>query len=248
MTEKSREYTIDELAAISRVPSRTIRFYQSAGALKKPIIKGRVAYYQDSHLERLKLIADLQDRGLQMKAIRDLVEKIERGEIDLNEWLGFEGVLGASWTNDVPRVVDEAELDQMIGGPRAGVLGELLRLKLVKREGEAFLIRSPGLLNIAIKLERAGVDLETASESASIIRKHASRAARDLAEYVFKRAREGFGHSAGPVELKEAVGALRPLSQEALKLIFGQEMDRVVRELIESGKAAVMVRPKKKKG
>ena len=37
------EYTIDELARVSRVPSRTIRFYQSEGALPKPTIKGRVA-------------------------------------------------------------------------------------------------------------------------------------------------------------------------------------------------------------
>jgi DNA-binding transcriptional MerR regulator len=245
--EPSREYTIDELAAISRVPSRTIRFYQSAGALKKPVIKGRVAYYQDAHLERLKLIADLQDRGLRIKAICGLVEKVDRGELDLNEWLGFEGELGASWVNENPRVVDEPELEQLIGGRRPGVLAELLRLKLIRREGESFLIRSPGLLKIAIKLESAGVDLQTASESASIIRKYASRAAKDLAEHIFKRAREGFGHDAGAVDLKEAFGALRPLSQEALRLIFGQEMDRVMREQIESGKTASIAKKKKKK-
>jgi hypothetical protein len=37
------------------------------------------------------------------------------------------------------------------------------------------------------------------------------------------------------------------MSQEALRLIFGQEMDRVVRELIESGKAAAIPRKRKKK-
>lgn len=241
------EYTIDELAAISRVPSRTIRFYQSAGALPKPTIRGRVAFYGDAHLERLKLVADLQDRGLRMKAICDLVSKVDAGELDLNEWLGFEGELGASWANDNPRVVDDAELEQLIGGRRPGVLAELLRLKLISREGEAYLIRSPGLLKVAIKLEAAGVDLETAAGGATIIRKHASRAARDLAEHIFERAREGFGRDAGPQELREAIGALRPMSQEALRLIFGQEMDRVVRELIESGKAAAIPRRKKKK-
>ena len=30
------EYTIDELAAVSQVPSRTIRFYQSKGAMPRP--------------------------------------------------------------------------------------------------------------------------------------------------------------------------------------------------------------------
>ena len=39
------QLTIDELAAQSRVPSRTIRYYQSKGVLPPPEIKGRVAYY-----------------------------------------------------------------------------------------------------------------------------------------------------------------------------------------------------------
>jgi len=44
-TADGDEYTIDDLAAVSRVPSRTIRFYQSKGALQSPKIKGRVAFY-----------------------------------------------------------------------------------------------------------------------------------------------------------------------------------------------------------
>src|SRR5258708_24418105 len=39
---ESTEYTIDELASTARVPSRTIRFYQSRGALMPPEIRGRV--------------------------------------------------------------------------------------------------------------------------------------------------------------------------------------------------------------
>src|SRR5579864_6298655 len=83
-------YTIDELAAAAKVPSRTIRFYQSRGALMPPEIRGRVAYYGGAHLERLKLIAQLQDRGLRIDAIRDLLTSIDRGEVDLAEWLGVE--------------------------------------------------------------------------------------------------------------------------------------------------------------
>ena len=80
--------TIDELAASTRLPSRTIRFYQSKGALMPPEIRGRVAFYGQPHVERLKLIAQLQDRGLRIDAIGDLLKKIDRGELDLAEWLG----------------------------------------------------------------------------------------------------------------------------------------------------------------
>ena len=73
-----------EYASASWPPSlasrRTIRFYQSRGALMSPEIRGRVAYYGPAHAERLKLIAQLQDRGLRIDAIRDLLVSIDRGE------------------------------------------------------------------------------------------------------------------------------------------------------------------------
>ena len=72
MTEQDEAtYTIDQLAALTGVPSRTIRFYQSKGALPAPVRRGRKAYYGSSHVERLELIARLQDRGLQIRAIRN---------------------------------------------------------------------------------------------------------------------------------------------------------------------------------
>ena len=69
--------TIDDLAAAAKVPTRTIRFYQARGALQRPEIRGRTAYYGPAHVERLKLIAQLQDRGLRISAIRDLVSSID---------------------------------------------------------------------------------------------------------------------------------------------------------------------------
>src|SRR5689334_22417430 len=81
-------YTIDELAALTSVPSRTIRFYQAKGALPPPVRRGRVAYYDDSHAERLKLVAHLQDRGLSLRAIRDLFQHAEGGDVSVSEWLG----------------------------------------------------------------------------------------------------------------------------------------------------------------
>ncbi len=239
-------YTIDQLAAASEVPSRTIRYYQSAGALTAPVIRGRVAYYGENHLERLKLVAELQDRGLTIKAICDLVKQIDKGELDLNEWLGLDAQLGEPWANDSPRLVSEVELYDLIGKRHAGLLAQLRRLKLIERKGDAFLVPSPGLLHAAVRLEAAGVDMETAAEGLSIIKKHARRAAKDLAKYFFKRAAAGFDRGASTGDLTEAFSALRPVSQEALQLTFGQEMERVLREMVESGKSTVIPRRKKR--
>ena len=113
-------YTIDELAAASEIPSRTIRFYQSKGVLQPPEKRGRVAYYGDDHVERLELIGKLQDRGLRISAIRTLLKRIDDGEVDLASWLGLEAQLTASWADDQPRTVTKAELHELTGSRRAG--------------------------------------------------------------------------------------------------------------------------------
>ena len=78
-----------------------------------PELRGRIAYYGPLHLERLKLIAQLQDRGLRIDAIGDLVLRIDRGELDLAAWLGVEQQVQAPWANDQARTVSEAALFEL---------------------------------------------------------------------------------------------------------------------------------------
>jgi DNA-binding transcriptional MerR regulator len=229
------EHTIDELAAVAKVPSRTIRFYQSRGALMAPEIRGRVAYYGPAHVERLKLIAQLQDRGLRIDAIRDLMASIDKGELDLVEWLGVEQEVQSSWSNDQPRTVTEDELYELAGSRRPGLLGELLRLKFAERHGDVFLLHSPALLAVAMKLEAAGVDLEIGAAAAGTLRKHMARAAEDLVEFFVSHADEGTIDFADVGKLFQE---LRATGIEAARVIFGREMERELRKLLESGKLA----------
>jgi DNA-binding transcriptional MerR regulator len=240
-------FTIDELAAESRVPSRTIRFYQSKGVLPRPELRGRVAYYTDAHIERLKLIASLQDRGLRIDAIRDLCERIDKGELDVNEWLGLEAQLQRSWINDQPRTLTEPELRDLTGKDRPGFLAALARAGLVDRRGEVFYVPSPALLQVALRLDAAGVDLDIARGAESILRKHLSRAAEDLAKYFFDHAQDGFGRNATGQDLNAVFEELRPMGLEAVRLIFAREVERVIRKLVESGKTATLPRSKKAK-
>ena len=247
MTTEPDEHTIDEMASLSRVPSRTIRFYQSRGALMAPEIRGRVAYYGEKHLERLKLIAQLQDRGLSINAIRDLLASIDKGETDLAEWLGVEQALQASWANDHPRTVTESELYELAGTRRPGLIADLMRARLLERRGEVLFLLSPALLGVGMKLEATGIDLDTALKGSEIVRKHMARTASDLVELFVKRAQDG------AIETTDAASmfqALRPTGLEAVRVIFGREMERALRKLLESGKMATLpakVRKGKKK-
>lgn len=238
----SQEYTIDDLAAVSRVPSRTIRFYQSKGLLESPTMKGRVAYYDQRHLDRLALIAQLQDRGLRIEAIRELVKRIDEGDVDVGEWLGLEAQLKAPWANDRPRTVTEEELFTLAGTKRPGLIGDLVRANLVKREGEVFFVPSPGMLHVAMKLETSGIDLDVAAEASVILRRHFARAAEELTQFFFRHATDA---EVRGTDFAQTFDELRPVGLEAVRLVFGQEVERVLRELVASGKTTKL--PAKKK-
>jgi DNA-binding transcriptional MerR regulator len=241
-SEASVEYTIDELAAQSQVPSRTIRFYQSKGVLPKPIVRGRVAFYGESHLERLKLIASLQDRGLRIEAIRELLSRIDKGELDVSEWLGLEGELQQPWDGDRPCTVTEEELFALAGRKRVGLLNELVRAKLVKRQGSVFLVPSPALLQISTRLEAAGIDLETAVKGGEILRKYLARTAKELTDLFVRHTSDD-----SEADLGKLMGELRPLALEAVRVVFAREMERELRHLVESGRTTKVGRRRNKR-
>src|SRR5262245_34944315 len=186
------EHTIDELAALTGVPSRTIRFYQSKGALQPPQIRGRVAIYGPAHVERLKLIGELQDRGLAIKAIKELATRIDGGELGLGEWLGLQDQLKSAWADDRPQILSQTEIDKMLGSNPPGVLAELLRKRLIERQRDAFVVKSPGLLQVILRLNAAGIDIGLAAKSGEIIRKYVSKMTKELVDFFFEHAGKDF--------------------------------------------------------
>lgn len=79
-------HTIDELAHIVGLPSRTIRFYNTQGLLPSAIMQGRVAYYDDEHIVVLNLIKELKERqNLPLETIRHMLEiRAKQGEVQMN--------------------------------------------------------------------------------------------------------------------------------------------------------------------
>jgi DNA-binding transcriptional MerR regulator len=236
--------TIDELAASTRLPSRTIRFYQSKGALMPPEIRGRVAYYGQPHVERLKLIAQLQDRGLRIDAIGDLLRRIDRGELDLAEWLGVEEQMQTPWANDQPRTVSEAELYELAGARRPGLLADLTRAKIIERRGDVYLVTSPALLATAAKLEAVGIDLEMAALASRLLRKHLGRAVADLVELFVSRVKDG---QVDVTESGPLFDVLRAAGTESVRVLFARAMEKALRELAASGKVASLSAQGKRK-
>jgi len=72
------EYRVEQLAAAARIPVDTLRFYQARGLLPAPRREGRIALYQDRHLERLTRIRTLQRQGFSLSQIRRVLERPAR--------------------------------------------------------------------------------------------------------------------------------------------------------------------------
>lgn len=241
-------YTIDELAGITGVPSRTIRFYQSKGTLPSPRRQGRVALYGPDHVERLRIIAELQDRGLRLDAIRDVLAQLEWGGDSLQSWLGVGERLQSPWSDERPMMLTRDEILERFQGGRPGLIADLERSGIIRRQTDSipasYLVPSPGLLDIGMRLEKAGIDVETAIGAASLMRTHMSKLSDELVSYFANRAGKGFGRDGAPEDVVVAYEAVRPIGVDALRIIFAQEIERSLREFVESGRA-VMQRPRR---
>src|SRR5438046_2449421 len=66
--------SIGELADVSGLSRRSIRFYVQQKLLPPPEGDGRVARYDTSHLERLRRIGELQAAGHSLEGIRRVLE------------------------------------------------------------------------------------------------------------------------------------------------------------------------------
>ncbi|MGO4617632.1 MerR family transcriptional regulator [Nocardia sp. 2YAB30] len=81
------EYTIDELAREAGTTVRSLRVYHERGVLPPPQVKGRTGFYGADHLNRVRTISRLLDRGIKINGIKELLKAWDRGD-DLGDILG----------------------------------------------------------------------------------------------------------------------------------------------------------------
>jgi DNA-binding transcriptional MerR regulator len=110
------EMRIDDLAQRAGVPTRTIRYYTQQGLLPSPTLRGRVGYYDEQHLDRLRLIKELQEkRYLPLSVIRSIVRHFESGA-DLETMLApLDMVFRPRWDASEQRALTRAELVREAG-------------------------------------------------------------------------------------------------------------------------------------
>ncbi len=76
-----KEYWISELADLSGVSPRTIRYYIKEGILPQPEIRGKYAVFTDEYMHRLRLIKLLKDAYLPLNRIREMLDSLTYNEL-----------------------------------------------------------------------------------------------------------------------------------------------------------------------
>jgi DNA-binding transcriptional MerR regulator len=75
------DYTLADLANLSGVSARTVRYYIQSGLLPAPLGAGPAARYTEAHLDRLRFIRKLQSAHLPLAEIRRRLESMPGDEL-----------------------------------------------------------------------------------------------------------------------------------------------------------------------
>lgn len=163
-----REYRMDELAEEAGITVRTLRFYRERGLIQPPRREGRIAWYDDHHLARLRTITGLLERGHTLNGIADLATTFDSGR-DVAEVLG----LGEPTEETPVRLTPEQLADYFSDEATAENLSAALDLGYLATDGEEIVHISRRLLEASSELVREGVPLSAVLASGRLVREHA---------------------------------------------------------------------------
>ena len=231
------EYRIEQLAQAAGVAVDTIRFYQGKGLLTAPRRQGRVTWYGDEHLERLRRIRSLQQRGFTLTVIRRFLD----GELETSDEALVEAVTHPASTGDADQSLTLEQLSQ-----RSGVATPLLRsleqagllLRLEGGEEARYPLDDLRALSAGLSLIEAGVPLaslmEVGAEHAASVERTARRAVELFDQHVRERIQStGRNQEEAERQLLELFNQLLEASGTLVRHHFQRSLLRAAREHIE---------------
>jgi DNA-binding transcriptional MerR regulator len=225
------DYRIDDLARHAATTVRNIRAYQDKGLLPPPRRDGRVGFYNETHLARLRLIAQLLDRGYSLANIAELLHAWERGH-DLETVLGLENVVSSTWSDEVPSFITFAEFAQLFPGVDARFVEDAAAIGLLEVEGNRLRVPSPRLLHAGAELVAAGVPTAAVLDHARTLRRDMERIARRFVRLTAFHVLDDYVHRVEELsddelsELADLIGRLRPLAQMVVDAELARAMQR----------------------
>lgn len=232
VTAGQAEMTIEQLAGKVGMSVRNIRNHHSRGLLAPPEVRARVGYYDTGHVERLRLIQDLQADGFNLASIERLLSGPDGLAAKL---IGLRAAVTAPFDPETPEIVTGAELLERFGEADGKDLERVRRLHVLAPLGEdRYEVTSPALLAAAEQVMGLGIPLRTTLELIDRVGRDCDSISRSFTRLFIKELWEPFEQAGQPEEgwddLIEAVDSLRPLASEALLAMFKLRMTSQLEE------------------
>lgn len=241
------DLTIDQLAQQTGFTVRNVRSHQTRGLLPGPEMRGRVGYYGEEHVERLRLIQQLQDDGLPLR----LMERLLVTRPDTADRLL---ALRRTVVSSMQEPAEEQRLTARELAERFGSSPEALRRAvelgvLVPQDDATFTVAIPALLEVADTMVGRGIPVERAVDVALEVHRLCQDAATVFVDMVVDEVWKPFQDAGHPSEqFPQIVGTIdeiRPLAGDTflalLPSAIAAETDRAfgarLREQAEAGAA-----------
>lgn len=220
--------TIGELARRTGMTIRNIRAHQTRGILPPPEVHGRTGYYNEDHVARIELTREMQAEGLNLEAIRRVLESSEGSS---REMIDFARAVRAPFEDETPEIFEEGELARVWGAEELDpeLIGRVEALGILRRfpDGKAEVL-SPRLQRAGAALIELGVSPQAAVETAETLRGYSEGVARTFVELFVKEIWEPFDKAGRPEKdwpkVLEALDRLRPLASDGLLAMFQMTM------------------------
>lgn len=174
-----------------------------------PRREGRIAWYDEQHLARLRTIAALLERGHTLNGIADLTTAFESGR-NVREVLA----LGAPSEEEPVRLTPEELADHFAGEVTPENLAAALDLGYLVTDGEEIIHISRRLLDVSAALVREGVPLAEVLKAGARVREHADALAELFTDLLRTHAAE------------DDLWRLRPLAKSVVEAELSMALDR----------------------
>jgi DNA-binding transcriptional MerR regulator len=220
--------------------------YNERGLLPPPQLKGRTGFYSEEHLNRVRIISRLLDRGIKLNGVRDLLEAWDRGD-------DLAAVLGVSASASAPAVpppsrpavaavettiaaTDLADRFSEIPNGLARVVAAGLYEPV---DAATYRVKDPYLVDIAAQLQDAGVPQTRVLDELERLRDDCDHIARQFVDMFERTAVRDFRRSdRKPQDVADLVAHLsmtRAMPGRVAAGLIGQYvaryLDHVTREL-----------------
>jgi DNA-binding transcriptional MerR regulator len=225
------QLTIEELASRAGTATTTVRMYQSRGLLPPPERRGRIGYYGQGHLARLRLIAQLQEQGFSLASIKQLTDAWESGR-GLDDILGLEAQVAAVWAAEPPARLKLSEFRELFSGQvTPAVIKRAIRMGLIGFDGLSVTVKSPKLLAIGLELVRAGIPVAEMMDELEALQGMADTIAGRFTDVFERNMWEPFVAAGLPAEqIRPLTGSLQRLSTLAEEVVAAVLRDALRRK------------------